>query len=181
MAASPNVYNGLILGLLIPCLMGCSSSEKTTSSSYNYSQYSTYRIGDPVVVNSQNPVFKWPQLSERIHKALNFHLPSAGLDPAQSRTDLIIHYYVISDSNAQQPVLSYQIGWRAEQFLARGERFSEYSANTFVLDFVDASADELVWRGSTTIPFDSEQNTYDQLSAQIQKLVQRYPSLPEGS
>lgn len=161
-------------------MIACSSTHKGTVPSVNYSQYSTYAFGSSSVVSRENPLIQWPQFSQRIEKALRFHLPTAGLDPVpvNSAPDLRIYYYIISDADAQKPVVDYEIGWRAEPFITQGESFTEYDKNTLVLDFVDVTTNELVWRGSTSLPLDNEKKVYQQLSKKIQLLIKKYPYFP---
>ncbi|MFH5832495.1 DUF4136 domain-containing protein [Halalkalibaculum sp. DA384] len=172
-----------MVGISAMALMGCRNTQEAVSPTVNYTQYQTYRFGSRAMVGSENPLFKWAQLSSRIEKALEFHLPSAGLDYASigSEPDLIIFYYVVTETGTEPPMVNYLVGWKAAPFLARGEQFSEYEENRLVLDFVDAANDELVWRRSTDLSLKSEKEAYRELSKKIRELVQKYPHPPPKS
>jgi len=167
--------------LLIFWLYSCSPANRLPADDrpeFSYGQYSSYTLVQTVPAGSENPALTWPQLYERIRKNLNFHLPSVGLDPVSADPDLYIYIYVLAETDDLRPVAPYRIGWRAESFLAAGERLSEYPPNTLVLDFVDPDLDELVWRGSTGLPLESQKKTNEVLGSRIKKLVQRYPKPP---
>lgn len=162
-------------------LLSCSSANTLRQSrlpDVDYSQYRSYVIVAPVPSDSDNPAFRWPQLNKRIRNDLNFLLPSVGLDPATDRADLYIFPHIIADSDGRDPMIPYQIGWRAEPFLESGERIDEYPDNTLVLDFVDPNLNELIWRGSTRLPLSREKETYKVLTERLKKLVRQYPHPP---
>lgn len=171
------VCSALLVGGVLSCT-STRTSRKSDQPGFDYSHYRTYAIVETVPLSSENPAFQWPQLTSRIRSELNFFLPSVGLDPVQQNPDLRMYVYVIADPDEGPPVLTYQIGWRAEPFLAAGERFDAYASNTLVLDIVDPRLNELVWRGSTRLPLNSEPETYKVLGTRLKKLVQRYPKTP---
>lgn len=183
MSRKPNpIYIRFAYSLMLAgCLFACSPSDnlrETEQPGFNYSQYRTYTIADPVPTSSENPAFEWLQLTDRIRSELNFILPTVGLDRSTKNPDLKVYFFLVAESDNRRPVIPYQVGWRAEPFLSGGERFTEYPPNTLVLDFVDPNLDELVWRGSIHLPLENEQETYKVLSTRIKKLVQRYPDPP---
>ncbi|MDX1636683.1 MAG: DUF4136 domain-containing protein [Balneolaceae bacterium] len=147
----------------------------------NYDQYQTYQIKQGNVESSENPIFRYTQLTSRITRYLTFHLPSAGLDPPAvgQAPDLTIYYYVTGSETGRTPVQSYKIGWRAAPFIESGENFRLYRPNTLVLDVVDRALDELVWRGSVVLKTGENGIDYRALSSDLGRLLRSYPALPE--
>lgn len=164
-------------------LYGCKSSEPPPENkkvkTVNYDQYETYDFGNAFLVNREDPLFKFPQLEKRIKRELKFDLPSKRLDYSTEDPDLKIYFYAITDEEGSYPVLSYEIGFAARPFLASGERLQNYPGNTLVIDFVDLSLNELVWRGSIALPFDDEEKLFEVLPKRIHQLLNPYPSVPD--
>ena len=156
------------------------SGRPGSSKTIQYHHFDSYSFGEPLVISSRNPAFSWPQFSERIRHELSFLLPTQGLDSSGKQGDLVIYFYAVVQPVEQPPLVSYYIGWAAEPFVSQGERFERYPSNTFVIDFVDANTRELVWRGSTSLPFDNPDLLYELMPERLAKLIQRYPSPPSS-
>ncbi len=180
MAGTKTYFSFCLIALSVFLILGCGTSKYATNPAVNYTQYETYSIAKSTIISSENPLFEWTQLSDRIKKDLHFHLPSVGLDRAsiQTEPDLRIYFYIIHQADATRPVFNYTVGWRAQPFLEQGEAFAEYPQNTLVLDFIDHTRNELVWRGSIPLSFEEEAKAYESLSQKLKTLVRRYPSLP---
>lgn len=162
-------------------ITGCSSSDsyqKKTPRLVDFDQYSTFYFPEPVVASSDNPVFSKPQLSERVEQEISFILSNKRLDKSTRNPDLAIYYYAITESEVDITVLPYRIGWAAEPFINSGEILENYPGGTFVIDFVDVNMDQLVWRGSTQLPFQNTETLYRVMPDSIQKLLDRFPRLP---
>lgn len=159
----------------------CKTSEPSATSvprTINYSQYVTYDFGNAAVASSQNPAFSWPQFKERIEQEVSFVLPGKGLEKDTRSPDLLIYYYALVSTERNVPLLEYNIGWAAEPFITSGERFSDYPDHTFVIDFVDTNINQLIWRGSTALPFDQPDRLYEVLPKRIHSLIGQYPTIP---
>lgn len=178
-------YRRTIIGLLLLVIGlagGCKTQESaggSAASDLDYRKYQSYQFGQPVLFSSKDPVFSWNQFEERVKREINFILPSKGLEPTRTDPGLLVYYYALVDPDKKPAILDYTIGWAAEPFIEKGEQFSRYPNNTFVIDLVDTDTRQLVWRASTSLPFDDPDDLYGQLSRQLRELFESYPNVPE--
>lgn len=181
MPITKNMLASLLAALLVTAA-GCKSSEPANEvdrpRQINYSQYQDWNFGDGDIPSSENPVFAWPQFAERLRREISFTLPIVGLDRTAESPDLLVYFYALAGDDKYNPVLPYQIGWAAEPFITNGEQFGRYPANTLVIDMVDPKINQLVWRGSTSLPFDEPDRLYRLLPERINTLLRNYPNLP---
>jgi hypothetical protein len=126
---------------------------------YDFSTAKTYQWQAPpngVSVESADPF-----LHRRIVEAIEAELTKAGLTKVESNPDLLVTYYGSKENNVRLESDSFGYGfggygmggWGYYGYGMAGPvstttRVVEYEEGTLVLDIVDASDKQLVWRGT---------------------------------
>jgi hypothetical protein len=145
--------------LLAALLYGCSSV--TVQSDYdpevNFATYRSYNWLD-LPTENQSQVLS-PLLQERIVRAVDTQLQERGYVKSDSVSpDFHIGYHLRVENKLDVQTINRSYGYGYGRYGRWGygypaggyseTRVSEYAQGTFILDIVDGTSNELVWRGS---------------------------------
>ena len=160
------------------------------NSSYDFSGIESFAWKDsPVAVSLAQAN---PFLHEHIENAIEFQLTSNGLTEVESNPDVLVTYYGSTETEVQLRSDSYGYGWGGYGGPGWGyygygrvgpvsttTRVVEYERGTLVIDIVDASSDELIWRGSVSdiSVTDDQQKLQKNITKAIAKLVKQSQKL----
>jgi hypothetical protein len=164
------VRASLILAFVAVFAWSCQSSERLAIQAL--SQYSTYDAPTPRLLSSQDPVFQWMQLQERIQRELQQQVPEMGLEYSSSRPELSFYTYTIDQRLAQTPVLPYQ----TTGYGLGGKRFTpltDLSDGVLIMDVVDPVNKRLLWRGHVALPLGNSEQTHTNLPNAIRVLLSK--------
>jgi len=136
-----------------------------------------------------------PFLHAHIENAIEFELTSSGLTEVESNPDVLVTYYGSTETEVQLQSDSYGYGWGGYGSPGWGyygygrgyvggpisttTRVVEYERGTLIVDIVDASSSELIWRGAVsdiTVTDDPEKMQKNMTKA-IQKMVKQSQKL----
>jgi hypothetical protein len=163
---------------LVVLVAGCSSMR--TSFDYDptadFPQYATYAWMDRA---SSGPAGSGAQPSDmtgkRVRMAMDDELARRGMTVDTTNPDLLIAYYVGVEEKVDVTDWGYRYygGW-----YGRDVDVYRYQMGSIVLDMVDASTSELVWRGVVT-DYVSEQKSPQERERQVREaaaaLLANYP------
>jgi hypothetical protein len=91
-------------------------------------------------------------LDKRIYEAIEGQMQSKGYAPAaSSAADLLLTYRLLRTDGYQEPKLPYAAQWHRGAYLDAVHASPDtYERGTLIIDVVDRSSRELVWRGSAS-------------------------------
>jgi hypothetical protein len=168
------VFLSLVAAVCLVATVGCSTL--TTSADYDptadFSKYRTWEWKDDGSINND-------LLSKRIQTALESTLSQKGLVRNPQNPDLLV--VVHARLSKQTQINTYDTGWGYGWRWGGGmstSTVSEIPVGTLVLDFVDVSRKELVWRGTasdTLNPEKSPEQKDQALREALAKMLEKYP------
>ena len=142
----------ILIAFTLIGLAACSSIS--TTSDYNpatdFSSYSTFSIYDGVIKDSE--LESAPLVKKRVLEAINNEMKKKGLTASDS-ADASIIIFAHAGTTEKMNVTDYGYGyggWWGPSPYGRDIDVSYYTQGSLVIDFVDNSKDELVWRGIGT-------------------------------
>lgn len=125
-----------------------------------------------------------PFLHGHIVNAIEYQLTSGGLTEVASDADVFVTYYGSTDTEVQLQSDSFGYAWGGYGGPGWGyygyggggpvsttTRVVEYQVGTLVIDIVDASSNELIWRG--TAPDISVTDDAEKLQKRITKAIEK--------
>ena len=159
---------------------------------YDFSSISTFMWQDsPVAVSLAQSE---PFLHGHIVNAIEFQLTSSGLTEVQGNADVLVTYYGSVDTEVQLQSNSFGYGWGGYGGPGWGyygyggggpvsttTRAVEYQRGTLVVDIVDASTNELIWRGTSAeiSVTDDIEKLQKNITKAIEKMVKQSQKLRE--
>lgn len=165
-------------------LISCSSIS--TTSDYNpetdFSSYSTFCIYNGVIKDSE--LETRPLAKKRVLESISTEMQRKGFTQTDS-TDASLTIFAHGGTAEKMNVTDYGYGyggWWGPYPYGRNIDVSYYTQGSLVIDFVDNSKDELVWRGIGTAAL-QDQGTPEERQAFIDeavaKILSQYPPVKE--
>jgi Domain of unknown function (DUF4136) len=166
---------------LLSTIAGCSTIN--VSSDYdpkaNFSAYRTYSWLARAQEPNTDPRLQSSLLHSRIRDAVEAQMASKGFrQEPTAKTDLQVAYHVALKGKLDvTTVPSYPYGpsmWGATTTTS----VRQYDEGSLILDFIDASTHQLVWRGSAQAevkPDTTPQEQQKRINEAVQKILERYP------
>jgi Domain of unknown function (DUF4136) len=120
-------------------------------------------------------------LDKRIYEAIERQMEQKGYAPAASTgSDLLLTYRLLRTDGYEEPKLPYQAQWHRGAYLDALHASSDtYQRGTLIIDVVDRSSRELVWRGSASArlqPHTSYDATVKRANAAIEQTLASFPA-----
>lgn len=170
----------ILIAFLLLGLAACSSIS--TTSDYNpatdFSSYTSFAIYDGVVKDSK--LEDVPLAKKRVLEAINNEMLKKGLTSTDTSNASII-IFAHGGTTEKMNVTDYGYGyggWWGPYPYGRNIDVSYYTQASLIIDFVDNSKDELVWRGIGTGAL-QDQGTPEERQAYIDeavaKILSQYP------
>jgi hypothetical protein len=133
---------------------------------YSWLQKSSDAPRDPRINNDL--------LDSRVHAAVNEELHAKGYGESTERPDFRVTYHVILKEKLDPTSYGYGTGrWSAVDV-----RVSTYEEGTLLLDLVDGTTNELVWRGSAQARIDpskSPQERTELIRTAVHRMLEKFP------
>jgi hypothetical protein len=174
----------LLFGLILSFLaMGCSSisTNYDYDPSADFESYTTYAwIKQPTNVsgNARQAQSQDPLVGKRIMNSVDVVLAQKGLRMADSYELLVVYHTGIQDK-VQVTDWGYGYGPYRGWYGGGGTDVYQYQQGTLIIDFVDATTKQLVWRGTAQGVLsegksdpETQQKKIDNV---VGKLLQNYP------
>lgn len=133
-----------------------------------------------------------PFLHSHIVNAIEYQLTGSGLTEVESNPDVLVTYYGSTDTEVRLQSDSYGYGWGGYGGAGWGyygygrvgpvsttTRVVEYERGTLVIDVIDASSNELVWRGTAAdlSVSDNPEKNKKTITKAIEKMVKQSEKL----
>ncbi len=176
----------LLIVVLLLAFSACSSIEVTSDHDpkANFSAYHTYNWAPGPQQSTGDPRLDKTLLDSRIREAVERQLTAKGLTKdSGAKPDLLVAYHVavrgkqgvttVSDASWYQPGWGYRGGGGGGPTYA-----SDYEEGTLILDLLNASNRQLVWRGSAQAEVKeniSPDKRQERINEAVQKILERFP------
>jgi hypothetical protein len=148
----------------------------------DFAQYRTYNWGPPDTLPASDPrLDQNPSFQDRFQGAVERQLATRGIERSVDAPQLLIHYHANVRERMDVNTMDRTYGYcDAESCPGMGT----YEAGTFVLDFIDAQTNRLIWRGWAQTDLEGVIDNPDRLARTIDEAVtrifQEFPRAPVG-
>lgn len=185
---SNKIRVGIVLFAILGCLWGCSSMQVSQDYdlSRDFSQLKTYawrtenqpKTGD---IRTDNSL-----LDARIRSAIDDSLARKGyLKIDQGEPDFHVAYTYQISSKIETSSVTFGFGFGGGSRgtytgigMDSGGRVGEYDEGLWVIDLIDPSNEDLLWRGMGTMPVDQHakpEKTVKAINAGVEKILSQFP------
>ncbi len=173
--------------LVVLFLLGFTAcSSISTTSDFNpetdFASYSSFNIYNGVIKDSE--LESAPLVKKRVLEAINNEMQKKGLTLADSSSASLI-IFAHAGTTEKMNVTDYGYGyggWWGSYPYGRNIDVSYYTQGSLVIDFVDNSKDELVWRGIGTAAL-QDRGTPEERQAfideAVSEILMQYPPVKE--
>lgn len=127
------------------------------------------------IESRNNPLFYNELNDKRVKEAVNLQMAGKGYTLSQDKPEMLIHYhFVIEDkSTIEMDPYGYYYNPYWEK---RGLSTYQYQEGTFILDFMDATNCQLIWRGWAVSILDETHGLSQQMiDHAVVKIFQKFP------
>lgn len=168
---------GIIAAAAILAATACSSSTLSTSADYdrsvNFSKYRTFSYLDVQHLHDE-------LVGRRVHQALTDALQARGLQENNISPDLWFapHVRLTRETEIHAYDTGWGYGWRWRRPGRTVATVEQIPVGTLIVDLVDATRMELVWRGTATATFGPDATPAEKeeaLSRAIAKMLAAFP------
>jgi hypothetical protein len=140
----------------------------------DFSQFKTFAWLEQTTMTEGTPqaVQQSGLMEARIKRAVNDGLTGKGLQLVESDADLIVAYHIGVTDYTEIRTTGTGWGWD------RNTRVDQFQEGTFILDLIDADADQLVWRGiaeGVLEEFPSPEQMERAANDLVKRLLAEYP------
>ena len=192
-----------ILFLIMPLLLfgsgGCTRIIDVKSAydpEVRFTRYQTfawYQTEVPRQPVGVGPDFN-PLLDMRIKEAIASELVKEGITPAFSKPGLLVAYDIAVDPKLAPAAIGDDVGpgfaygysyWYGYRYhynfsdIPDYKSIDKYSPGTLVIDLIDASTNELVWRGASTANLNPTQIEETRINVIVANIMAQYPPVPD--
>jgi hypothetical protein len=180
----------LILSLAA-MLAGCGASNVITDADplANFSKYHTFRFTDNDDQAGINPLYHSSLLDNAIHAQIAIELENRGIREDVDKPDMFIAYHTYTEKkrssiNNYYPMMYGGWGWRFYPWGFNPYPFGywngynttqEYTEGTLIIDAIDATNNQLIWRGSISDVINSPQDLHGKAVKAVQMIFKKFP------
>ncbi|MEJ8758495.1 DUF4136 domain-containing protein [Pontibacter sp. H259] len=176
---------------------GCTTGPRISSSYSNatnfrlFQTYALYKAELPTSITS-GPAYT-PLLDQQLKLAIESELVKAGLRPSEQTPDLLIAYDIIlPERQATEPGTTVAPGFGYGYSYWYGYRYrydvigvpgyqtiKDLPAGTLVIDLIDATTNQLVWRGWHQAELNPTAVNDSDVNKAVANVMSRYPPVPQ--
>ncbi len=169
------------------CISGCSSTRIQTDFDHqaDFSSYSTFSWYQ-ATENNRGPTEGPSQIVDgRIRRAVEKNLQLKGLSQAESGdADLLVTYYTSLNSQMQFHTTGWGYGWGRGHYWGFGYGFwpgwstttvHTYHEGTVIIDIIDRSKNQLVWRGVSTRILGKKSHSDEKIERSMARVLLDFP------
>ncbi len=167
-------------------LTGCSPQFRVYSDmdpDYDLWTYKSFDWGKQVDIEAGRNPLQYNELNDkRIRTAVQEQLQARGYVSVKDESELIIHYHIIVDNKSVVTPDPY--GYRYSSYWMRsGVNVYHYREGTLILDLMERSTKNLIWRGWAVANIDEiDPQHVDQVIRQaVEKIFLKFPAKPGSS
>ena len=179
-----NAFCLFILCLAAITAMGCSSISvhHDYDAAANWASYKTFdwieQPMDPAGGNAQDARAQNSLLAKRIMNAVNAQLAQRGMYRDIQNPTLLLAYHTGVQSKVDVTNYGYSYGYGYYGWQGSNVDVYQYNEGTLIIDLIDASTKELVWRGvaQKTLADNPRPEQIDKtINDAVAKIFQKYP------
>ena len=175
----------MICMFAVICLVaGCGSSiqiDNDYDPDANFSSYKTYDwIPQQATAtgNAQQAEISNTLLDKRIKEAVNLQLSREGVTRSSNSPDLLVAYHAGIENKVDVTDWGYSYGSYYYGYPRRDVTVYQYQKGTLIVDLIEASSQELVWRGSaqaTLLDNPTPEKVAERINSAVGKMFNKYP------
>lgn len=165
--------------LLLGSIMSCSDQIRVRSdydAEVDLTKFKTFNwLPAKEIESKNNPLLLNELTFKRLRKAIDQQLALKQVQFSDSNPALLVHYHIIVDNRTaiRPAVYGYNYGayWMRNQVDAY-----QYREGTLIIDLMDASNRNLLWRGwGTSVMDDTIDLTEEQINGAVAKILKSFP------
>lgn len=174
-------------------LSSCGSSKVVTDADplANFSKYRTFRFADNDDQAGSNPLYHSTLLDNAIHAQIAIELQNRGIHENVDNADMLVAYHTYTEKkqssvNNYYPMMYGGWAWRFYPWGFSPYPFGywngynatttrEYTEGTLIVDAIDATSKQLVWRGSISDAIDSPEDLSKKAMKAVQLIFKKFP------
>jgi hypothetical protein len=171
----------ILIIIAIVIMAGCSPQIKVYSDmdpDYDLWTYKTFDWGEKVSIEAGRNPLRYNELNDkRIKAAVLEQLQSRGFVPREQDPDLILHYHIIVDDKSA--VTTEPFGYRYGAYWMRsGVNVYYYREGTLIIDLMERSTKNLVWRGWAVANVDEidPEEVDEVIKLAVEKIFRKFPA-----
>jgi hypothetical protein len=175
----------LIAGLSAILVMGCSSVSVTTDYDHelNFTTLKTFEwmsvSKDQLSANAAANMLQNSLVDNRFRGAVKTQLEAKGLAESATNPDFLIMYHTGTQEKVN--VTNYGYGYGRWGGYGGGVDVQQYTQGTIILDFINPSSKQLIWRSVATGALASkpDPDTMEQkINGVVQEMLAKFPPAP---
>lgn len=182
--------------LLTNCTVGpvISSSYNSSANFRVFQTYAWHQTELPTRITGSGPAYS-PLLDQQVKQAIESELVKKGLRPAEETPDLLIAYDIVlpeaqggDADTAFAPGFgygySYWFGYRYRydvSGLPGYKSVTQLAPGTLIVDLIDATTNQLVWRGWYEAEINPTVAGDHDLNKAVANVMSRYPPVPQST
>ncbi len=179
-------FSVLIVGLSAILAMGCSSVSVTTDYDHdlNFSTLKTFQwmsvSKDQLSANAAANMLQNSLVDNRFRGAVKTQLEAKGLTEATANPDFYIMYHTGTQEKVNVTNYGYGYG-RWGGYGGGGVDVQQYTQGTLILDFINPTSKQLIWRSVATGALASkpDPDTMEQkINGVVQQMLEKFPPAP---
>ncbi len=173
-------------------LGSCITSRVVTDAdpAANFSKYHTYKFTDQDDDNAgPNPLYHSSLIDNSIHSQIAIELEKRGFEEVKKDPDMLVMYHTYterkqSSANNYYPMMYGGWGWRYYPYGMAMYPYPygywsgynrTYTEGTLLIDAIDASTKQVVWRGSVSDVIDEPANLSKKAMKAVSIIFSRFP------
>ncbi len=175
----------LIAGLSAILVMGCSSVSVTTDydRELNFTTLKTFEwmsvSKDQLSANAAANMLQNSLVDNRFRSAVKSQLEAKGLTESSTNPDFVIMYHTGTQEKVN--VTNYGYGYGRWGGYGGGVDVQQYTQGTLILDFINPTTKQLIWRSVATGALASkpDPDTMEQkINGVVQEMLAKFPPAP---
>jgi hypothetical protein len=182
----------LMLFAVTVWLGSCGTSRVVTDSdpSANFSRYHTFKFTDQEDDSAgPNPLYHSSLIDNSIHSQIAIELEKRGMQEVNRNPDMLVMYHTYterkqSSANNYYPMMYGGWGWRYYPYGMAMYPYPygywngynrTYTEGTLLIDAIDASTKQVVWRGSVSDAIDEPKDLSKKAMKAVSIIFSRFP------
>lgn len=176
------------LALTLTLAAGCATKPPHEfDSAANFSNLKTFKWLEPTYgeegVNLSHPVLQSPLLGQRVRRAVTATLEAKGFRAVEENPDFLVTFHTAESETERRHGGYVQLGygrfsphWGSAVLLDMTPR--NFQEGTLIIDIVDASTEDLIWRGWRDAYLTQRNFSEEQIGETVQYILTAFPPGP---
>ncbi len=182
------MYRQLRLSLVIPIIMAlvvvttsCATGPRIEyDQQADFSRYKTFNWLEPAQQEVEDPILDSQLLAKRVASSTKGVMAVLGYTMTSDAPDMLVTYHTASKEKLRSPRFGVGVGysryyhhWRSSVIF--GNSVESYEQGILIIDVVDASTNNLVWRGWETSLLSQRNFSEEAVNKAVNKILLEFP------